>query len=351
MGRHRLKDLIRSEHVYQINVEGLDDIFPPLASLDGVPNNLPVQLTDFIRTPVRARRGPSVSSVRHGFSPSWLRVAPVRPDLPSRRPPDLITEYPDGVFFMGLADISSSDDILQTVAESLGLGLSSGEDLQTQLLTYLAKKRQLLVFDNLEHLTDGGPILSTILRAAPEINVLVTSRSRLNVTGEKILTLGGLETAWDTREEALETSGVQLFIDAAKRSQPGLTLESGDLDPLSEILRLTGGMPLGIEAAAWVDMLSITEIASEIAKSLDFLETDAGDVPDRHRSVRAAFDYTWKLLSPKEQSIFAGLAVFRGGFTREAATAVAGASLRELAQPRQEIAVDSQPGHRSLHGS
>ncbi len=233
---------------------------------------------------------------------------------------------------MGLAEISSRDDIIQMVAESLGLGLSSSEDRQTQLLTYLANKRQLLVFDNFEHLADGAPIVSAILRAAPEVTVMATSRAKLNLTGETVLTLGGLETVWDTPEAALGTSGVQLFIDAAQHSQPGLMLKPDDLSPLAEILRLTGGMPLAILlAAAWVDMLSVTEIAAEIAANLDFLETDTGDIPDRHRSVRSAFDYSWKLLGPEERSIFAALSIFRGGFTREAADVVAGASLRNLA--------------------
>ena len=202
MGRHRLKDLTRPEHVYQINVDGLDDIFPPLASLDGVPNNLPIQLTDFI-----GRRSELAETKRLLGETRLLTIlAPGgagKTRLAIQAAADLITDYPDGVFFMGFADISSKGDILQTIAESLGLGLSSGEDLQTQLFTYLARKRQLLIFDNLEHLTDSGPILSAILRAAPQINVVATSRSRLNLTGETVLTLGGLETAWDTREEAL----------------------------------------------------------------------------------------------------------------------------------------------------
>jgi tetratricopeptide (TPR) repeat protein len=117
-----------------------------------------------------------------------------------------------------------------------------------------------------------------------------------------------------------------------------------DIEPMAEILRLTDGMPLGILlAAAWADMLSITDIASEIAKSVDFLERESADAPDRHRSIRAVFDYTWALLTPDEQAIFAALSVFRGGLTREAAESVAGASLRDLATLANKSLVTPNP--------
>ncbi len=129
-------------------------------------------------------------------------------------------------------------------------------------------------------------------------------------------------------------------------------LEPEDLDPLAEILRLTGGLPLGILlAAAWVDMLPVREIADEIAKNLDFLETEMVDVPDRHRSLRAVFDYSWALLSPEERKTFLALSVFRGGFTREAAQAVAGASLRGLSILANKSLVTPSPetGRFAVH--
>ena len=245
---------------------------------------------------------------------------------------DLASDFPDGVFFIGLADVASSGDIVQSIAESLGVALSSDADPQDQLLAYLSNKQQLIVFDNFEHVAAGAAIISEILKAAPAVKVVATSRSKLNLTGETVLVLSGLESTWDTDDDALKASGVQLFLDAANRANPAFRLENADLEPLAEILRLTGGLPLGILlAAAWVDMLPVAEIAAEVSKSLDFLETEMGDVPDRHRSIRAVFDYSWALLSESEREMFAGLSVFKGGFTREAAQAVAGASLRNLA--------------------
>lgn len=351
MGRHRLKDLTRPEHVYQLNVDGLDNTFPPLASLDVVPNNLPVQLTDFI-----GRQAELAETKRLLGETRLLTIlAPGgtgKTRLAIQAAADVTADYPDGVFFVDLAPITASNAIVQTVAESLGLGLSSDEDVQTQLLTYLANKQQLLVFDNFEHLADGAPIVSAVLKAAPQVTVVTTSRAALKVTGETVLALEGLESTWETAEEALETSGVDLFIDAAQRAKPGFALEPEDLDPLAGVLRLTDGMPLGIIlAAAWVAMLSMDEIAEEIARNLDFLETDAGDVPDRHRSVRAVFEYTWELLSPEERSIFAALSVFRDGFTRQAAEAVSGASLHDLASlaGKSLVTADPDTGRYTVH--
>ncbi len=344
MGEHRLKDLTRPERVYQIDVAGLTDEFPPLASLDAIPNNLPLQLTEFVG------REAELAEAEQLFTRTRL-VTILGPGgvgktrLAIQTAADITADFPDGVFFISLADISSSRDIVQAVAESIGVALSSDEDVKTQLITYLTNKGQLLVFDNFEHVIDGASIVTGILQAAPQVKVLVTSRAKLNVTGETVLTLAGLETTWASQDEAFRTSGVHLFIDAANRVRPGFVLEPEDLDPVAEILRLTGGLPLGILlAAAWVDMLPLTEIAAEIAKNLDFLETEIGDVPDRHRSLRAVFEYSTSLLSQEERATFLALSAFRGGFTREAAEAVAEASLRRLSTLVNKSLVTPSPG-------
>ncbi|MFZ0012567.1 MAG: AAA family ATPase [Acidimicrobiia bacterium] len=351
MGTHRLKDLSRPERVYQFNISGLENSFPPLRSLEAVANNLPEQMTEMIG------RDAELADLKRLLEDTRLLtvLAPGgtgKTRLAIQAAADLATEYADGVFFVGLADLTTSADILQTVAEEVGVAYSSDEDPQTQLLDYLRPRRQLLVFDNFEHLSDSAQIVSEILRAAPQVKIIATSRAKLNLTGEAIMPLVGLGADWDTPEEALRTSGVRLFLDAAHRSNPGLTLETADLEPLAEILRLTGGMPLGIIlAAAWADVLSISEIAAEIAKSFDFLETPLGDVPDRHHSIRAVFDYSWGLLSTAERDAFAALSVFRGGFTREAAETVAGASIRDLANLSNKTLVTPSPssGRYAIH--
>jgi predicted ATPase len=210
----------------------------------------------------------------------------------------------------------------------------------------------LLVLDNLEHLEGASAIVAEILRAAPHIKLLATSRSKLNLTGETVLTLAGLDITWDHPDEAMQASGVQLFNEAAKRSNPSFILLPDDLDALAEILQMVGGMPLGIMlAAAWVDMLPVREIAAEIRKNFDFLETEMQDLPDRQRSVRAVFDYSWGLLRPEECLTFSALSVFRGGFSREAAKAVTGTSLRNLANLVNKALVTANPetGRYAVH--
>ena len=328
-GQHRLRDLTSPEHVFELAIDGLEGAFPPLLSLDVTRNNLPIQLTDFIGRPeveeikrlIRAARLVTV------LAPGG--VGKTRSAIQASA--ELISEFPDGVFFIDLAPIDSHRDIAQTAAESLGIALAGNDDLETQLLTHLVNERQLLIFDNFEHVSEGAALIARILTAAPEARILVTSRMKLGISGETIFNLPGLTIAWDTAEEAFEASGVRLFIDAAKRADALFSLDVDDLEPLSRILRLVGGTPLGIIlSASWVDTLPIDEIADEIEKSMDFLEAGQTDHPERHRSMRAVFEYSWRLLDGEERRTFAGLSVFRGGFTREAAEAVAGASVRHL---------------------
>jgi predicted ATPase/class 3 adenylate cyclase len=330
MGLHSLKGLTRPERVYQLNPPGLENVFPPLASLSTTPNNLPLQLTDFV-----GRQAELAETTRLLDETRLLTIlAPGgagKTRLAIEAAADSIEEYPNGIYFISLAEIGNPDAIVRAIAEGIGLALSTDENEMTQLLTYLANKRMLLVLDNLEHLIDGVGVVAEILAGAPNVTVLATSRARLRITGERTLALGGLGTTWDEPEEATHADGVKLFMEAARRTDPEFVLRPEDLEPLRTILHLTGGMPLAILlAAAWVDILSISAIAEEIQKNLDFLETEAGDVPDRHRSVRAVFDYSWNLLTPDEKDNFAALSVFRGGFTRDAADQVAGATLRNL---------------------
>jgi predicted ATPase/class 3 adenylate cyclase len=331
MGDHALKDLTRPEHVYQLNPAGLPDSFPSLKSLDAVPNNLPQQLTDFV-----GRDAELAEAIRLLAETRLLTIlAPGgtgKTRLAIQAAADMIDRYPDGVFFISLAELNTADDIVQSVSESIDVAFSSDDEPLDQLLKYLANKSQLLIFDNFEHVVESASIVSEILRSAPEVTVIATSRSKLNLSGETVLSLGGLEVAWSDPEGVLEVSGARLFIDAAKRADASFRLEAEDLDGLARILEVSGGMPLGIIlAAAWVDTLPISEIAEEIAKSLDFLETEMGDIPDRHRSIRAVFDYSWELLSPTERDVFTALSAFTGGFSRDAANKVADASLRTLA--------------------
>ena len=240
--------------------------------------------------------------------------------------------FAHGVFFVPLAPLQSADAIVPTVAQTLGFPFYEGGEPRQQLLDYLREKRMLLLLDNYEHLLAGVDLVADILRMAPSARVLVTSRARLGVQGEQLYHLAGMDYPdWETPEDALEYSAVKLFLQSARRAQAGFELEADDLQYISRICRLVGGMPLGILlAAAWIEMLTPAEIAAEIERGLDFLEDSARDMPERQHSVRAVFDHSWNLLAEREGAVFAELSVFRGGFTRDAAQEVTGASLREL---------------------
>ena len=197
----------------------------------------------------------------------------------------------------------------------------------------------MLLLDNLEHLLpppqplplqeQGVEVITALLQHAPAIKLLTTSRERLKVQGEWVFEIGGLPVPpGDQTDELEDYSATLLFLQSAQRAQVGLVLPVEERRAVARLCRLVEGMPLGIElAAAWVQTLSCQEIAQETERSLDFLAVSARDVPDRHRSIRAVFDHSWKLLSAEEQQVMRRLSVFRGGFRREAAEAVAEATL------------------------
>ena len=213
------------------------------------------------------------------------------------------------------------------------------------MLDYLRIKQQLLVIDNFEHVIEAAGLVDKILRGAPGIKILATSRIKLNLDGETIFPVHGLGVnGRNTQESITNNEAVQLFVVTAQRAKPSFQVSQEDVQPLQKILALVQGSPLGILlAAGWVDLLSVTEIADEIARNFDFLETEMRNVPQRHRSIRAAFDYSWRLLDQSERELFSALSVFRGGFTRQAAQKVAGASLRQLANLANKSFLNTNP--------
>jgi predicted ATPase/transcriptional regulator with XRE-family HTH domain len=240
--------------------------------------------------------------------------------------------FTDGVFFVALAGISSTDYIMPAIADAMGFTFSGLAEPKVQLFTYLRRKKMLLVLDNMEHLLDGVELLGEILQSADQIKLLATSREPLHLQAEWTFDVQGLPMAEGDQVEELEaSSAAMLFLQRARQAQVGFTLSEAERPAVLCICRLLQGLPLAIElAAAWVRTLSCREIAEEIGRSIDFLASSARDLPGRHRSIKAVFDHSWKLLSNEERAAFMKLSVFRGGFTRDAAEKVAGATLNTL---------------------
>lgn len=241
--------------------------------------------------------------------------------------------FADGAAFVSLAPLSDAEAIVPAVAQALRFDFYSGDhDSQRQLLDYLRGKEMLLMLDNFEHLLEAAPLLTEVVRTAPGVRLLTTSRERLKLQVEKAYPLQGLAFShWETVAQAQDDPAVQLFLYHAQRVRPSFTLREEHLESLQEILRLLNGVPLAvILAAGWVEILNPAEIAAEITSSLDVLESMKRDVPERHRSMRAVFESTWARLGGRERTYFAALSAFRGGFTLEAARTVAGASPKDL---------------------
>jgi predicted ATPase/transcriptional regulator with XRE-family HTH domain len=240
--------------------------------------------------------------------------------------------FADGVCFVPLAPLTSSAFLVPAIAAALGLVMQGQSEPRAQLLDYLRGQQMLLVLDNIEHLLDGVGLLVEMLQRTPQVKLLVTSRERLNLQSEWIFVLQGLPVPPDGAiMHAQEYASVQLFVQSARRAKVDFELQDGDTPAVVSICRMVEGMPLGIElAAAWVPVLSCRAIAQEIERSLDFLATSVRDVPDRQRSLRAVFDHSWKLLAEEERGVLSRLAIFHGGFGRDAAAEIAGASLPHL---------------------
>ncbi|MAT99733.1 MAG: hypothetical protein CL608_21545 [Anaerolineaceae bacterium] len=235
--------------------------------------------------------------------------------------------FPHGVAFIDLAPIHNVDLMATTMAQALDMTLSNLSAHQAQLVDYVQDKQQLLVLDNMEHLLDGAEILIDILAGAPKVKILVTSRQRLELAEEWVFDLLGLPLP-DAETPLAENSAVALFLQTARRINHNFILTDAEETAVIRICQLVAGMPLGLQlAATWVRVLSCTEIAQEIERDIDFLSSSQRHLPERQRSMRAVFDYSWQLLTPEEREASGRLAIFQGGFSREAAEAVAEATL------------------------
>ncbi len=248
----------------------------------------------------------------------------------------LTTHFAAGAVFVALAPLQAAQQLPGAVADALGLVLQGVHDTQEQLLAHLATRHLLLVLDNFEHLLndDNGSAtrwVMELLARAPGLQLLITSRERLRLSGERIFELGGLSLPHDTVLPA-QSDAVRLFLERAQQVDRDFVLNAQNQPAITRICQLMDGIPLAIElAAAWVRILSCQEIANEIQRSIDFLVLADRDMAPRHRSMRAVFDHSWSLLTPEEQHVLARLSVFRGGCRREAAQAVAEATLPLLA--------------------
>jgi tetratricopeptide (TPR) repeat protein len=243
--------------------------------------------------------------------------------------------FRDGVYWVGLDALTDPEQIPDQVAQALGLSIQANTPAIDQLIRFLEPKRLLLILDNFEQLIDGALIPARLVTQCRALTIAVTSRQRLGVREERTIRVEGLEIPPATTTDpaqALTFDAVRLFTLRAQHRDAAFRLDPDTLPDVLHICRLVDGAPLGLElAAAWTPALPVPDIAQELERGLGTLTARAKDVPDKHRSLEAAFETSWDLLDDPHRDVLRRLAVFRGGFRRDAAAEVAGATLPILA--------------------
>lgn len=235
--------------------------------------------------------------------------------------------FADGVHFVPLEALALAEQLPETIARALGGSLSGRADPASDLASLVAEKRLLLVLDNFEQLLSGRELLLTLLERCSGLKLLVTSRERLHLAEEWVLPVEGLSlppAAARRPAEVQRYGAVQLFLYRARHTDARFGLTEANIEDVLAICRRVEGSPLGLElAACWLRASSCAQLADELARGTAALEAPWHDVPERHRSLRATFDQSWRLLSPKERGALARLSVFSGGFRQGAAREVA----------------------------
>lgn len=265
--------------------------------------------------------------------------------------------FAHGIALAPLAAVRSPALLPSALADALTISGGRAE-IETQLLNHLRSRMMLLVLDNFEQVAAGAELLTNILREAPDVVLLVTSRERLNLQDEWVYPVDGLPYLAADAAMDLENApeAMQLFLQRATQAGARWPVRWGDAAgapvraAVARICYLVAGMPLALElAAAQSATRPIAEIAADLAGALDVLASRLRDAPDRHRSIRATFEHSWVLLAPAEQAAFRALAVFRGGFTLAAGQKVSGASRAMLQRLVEASLLHYEDGARAEH--
>jgi predicted ATPase/class 3 adenylate cyclase len=326
LGEQRLRDLSRPERVFQLVAPGVRESFPPLRSVNAFPGNLPVQLTSFVG------RDDDVAGVAKALTESRLvtltgvgGVGKTR--LAIQIAAELVPRFVDGVWLCELAATNDPDLLGQVLVAALGVQPRPGRSLAESVCDYLSGKQALIILDNCEHLLDAAAgIAEAILLAALGVRVLATSREPLGVAGERLLGVPSLRVASEPSLEAIAAcEAVQLFMERAEATRPGLELDATNADQIVEICRRLDAIPLAIElAAARLTSMSPGDIAGLLDERFRLLTGGRRRGVERHHTLRATVEWSYSLLGERERTIFDRLGVFAGSFDADAATAVAG---------------------------
>lgn len=327
LGEKRLKDLMRPEHLYQLNLAGLPAVFPPLKTLDLYSNNLPVQLTSFIG------RETEIAEVKqelvlHRLVTLTGSGGTGKTRLSLQVAADMLEKFDHGVWFVELAPLTDPDLISKAILSAIGIREQPGKLPLELLQDYLYEKKSLLILDNCEHLISASAqVVNVLLNAAPGLKVLASSREALGVKGEVSYHVPSLKLPDPKHPLVLEQlsqyEAVRLFIDRALLIVPHFAVDKDNAPFIAQICYRLDGIPLAIElAAARVRMLSVEQISKRLDDRFRLLTGGARTALPRQQTLRALIDWSYSLLTENERLLLGRLAVFAGGWTLEAAEEV-----------------------------
>lgn len=314
LGAHRLKDLARPEHLFQLTIDGCPAEFPPLRSLETTPNNLPTQLTSFIG------RDDQVQEAKDLLARSRLLTLTGPGGMGKTRlslaiAADVLDRFPDGVYFVPLAAVHDPELVPSAIAQALSIQTTGNRRPLESLLEYLRDRRLLLVLDNFEQLLAAAGITTTLLEGSPGLRVLVSSRAVLRVYGEQEFPVPPLALpdlkALPGLAALSQYEAVRLFIERAVAVKPDFQATNENAPAIAGICERVDGLPLAIElAAARVKLFSPQSLLSRLEKSLSVLGTGARDLPGRQQTLRGAIQWSYDLLDTAGRRLLARFSVF-----------------------------------------
>ncbi|MFI4978157.1 MAG: LuxR C-terminal-related transcriptional regulator [Solirubrobacterales bacterium] len=323
-GVHRLRDLGRPEHVHELLDDDDPQEFPPLRSLDVLPNNLPDQLTSFVGRVGELREiQTALDSTRLLTLTGAGGCGKTRLALQSAA--DTVDRHLDGSWWVELAPLVSSEQIGPALAAALGVRPLHGQTALDAAVSHLAGRRALVVLDNCEHLLEASAaVAEAVLRAGPAVVVLATSRAPLGVAGETNWRVPSLslpaERAHEPVEALAQSDAVRLFIERALKVRPNFAITNDNAPSVAGICHALDGIPLAIElAAARVRLMAVEEIAAALTDRFRLLTGGTRGALPRQQTLRASVDWSYELLSEDERTLLRRLAVFIGGWTLDLA--------------------------------
>src|SRR5579863_6627862 len=327
LGEHRLKDLTHPEQVYQLVAPGLTSEFPPLRSLEALPNNLPLQITSFVG------RDFDLLTVAEALAKHRLvtlvgagGVGKTR--LAMQVGADLLDHYEDGVWLIELAPLSDNDLIPSTVASVFHVGEAANKTITESIVHALKARRALIIFDNCEHVVEpAARLIDAILRSCPHIRIIATTRQGLGIAGEVVHRVASLAVPESsgrlTAEDAMRHGAIALFVERAIAATESFRLTDENAPVVARLCNRLDGIALAIELAApRLKALSLEQLEARLSERFRILTGGSRTALPRQQTMRALVDWSYDLLTSDEKTLFRRVAVFAGGWSLDAASAI-----------------------------